>query len=146
VIRVKKQPKIFKIYLLVSILLIALMPMYLEFLTGMYPEAYPPGDALPNSKTTEVAGKIAIYVWPLLLGYIIFTIIMLRKKTNNRKSIYPLSLGIISYILFFLAALYYTFILAIIWFYILIIPLIIIMIILLIIGWKIDNKKKKKET
>ena len=142
----KKQSKIFKIYLLVSILLIALMPMYLEFLTGMYPEAYPPGDAFPNSKTTEVAGEIAIYVWPLLLGYIIFTIIMLRKKTNNRKFLYPLSLGIISYISFFLAALYYTFILAIIWFYILIIPLIIIMIILLIIGWKIDNKKKKKET
>ena len=59
--------------------------MCLEFLTSMYPEAYPPGDVFPNSKTTEVAGEIAIYVWPLLLVYIIFTIIMLRKKLIIEK-------------------------------------------------------------
>ena len=138
----KKQPKIFKVYLLVSTLIVVVLPMLLEIITKLYPESYPPGEAFPNENTTTVAGEIAMYIWPFLIGYIIFVIAMLSKKINNRKIIYPLSLAVISYILFFLAFIYYTVLVAIMWAFILVIPLIVIMIILSVVGWKLDNKRK----
>ena len=129
----KKQEKLFKIHIVVSILIAIFLPKFVHNLVSKYPEAYPLDEGALSNLTFELANKLAIYVWPVLIGYIILIYNLVKNNVGRRKIYYPLSFVTLIIILFNLGVIYYTYMF--LWYLVvLILPLFIAFIILIIIG------------
>lgn len=129
----KKQEKLFKIHIVVSILIAIFLPKFVHNLVSKYPEAYPLDEGALSNLTFELANKLAIYVWPVLIGYIILIYNLVKNNVGRRKIYYPLSFVTLIIILFNLGVIYSTYMF--LWYLVLLIlPLFIVFIILIIIG------------
>lgn len=138
----KKQEKLFKLHIVVSILIAIFLPKFVHNLVFKYPEAYPSDEGAVTNLTFELANKLAIFVWPVLVGYIILIYSLVKNNVNNRKIYYPLSFLTLLIILFNLGIIYYGYM--ILWYLLVIIlPAFIAFIILIIMGSMKDKNNKE---
>ncbi len=95
-----------KILMLVSVIIgIVLLPFVLVMFS-FFPGIYFGDGSSYSTVTMDVANKIAIFIWPVLIVYIIFLIYVISKKTENRKMYYPVAFVTICYIIFILVLVY----------------------------------------
>ena len=129
----KKNKKLYYIHIIISILIFCFLPVFVDMLIHKYPGIYPEDEGAPSNLTLDIANKIAIYVWPILIGYIIMIYVLIKNKVDNRKIYYPLSFTTLVLIIFNLGVIYYTHVF--LWYLLLfIIPIFIIIMILAIVG------------
>ena len=134
----KKNKKLYYIHIIISILIFCFLPIFVDMLIHKYPGIYPEDEGATSNLTLDIANKIAIYVWPILIGYIIMIYVLIKNKVDNRKIYYPLSFTTLVLIIYILGVIYYTHM--IIWYLLIfIIPIFIIIMILAIIGYKQDK-------
>ena len=129
----KKNKKLYNIHIIISILIFCFLPVFVDMLIDKYPGVYPEDEGAPSNLTLDIANKIAIYVWPILIGYIIMIYVLIKNKVDNRKIYYPLSFTTLVMIIFNLGVIYCTHMF--LWYLVMfILPILITIIILAIVG------------
>lgn len=129
----KKNKKLYNIHIIISILIFCFLPVFVGNLIDKYPDAYPSDEGALSNLTLDIANKIAIYVWPILIGYIIMIYVLIKNKVDNRKIYYPLSFTTLVMIIFNLGVIYCTHMF--LWYLVMfILPILITIIILAIVG------------
>ncbi len=129
----KKNKKLYNIHIIISILICCFLPVFVGNLIDKYPDAYPSDEGGSSNLTLDIANKIAIYVWPVLIGYILMIYLLIKNKIENRKIYYPLSFATLVMIIFNLGIIYYTHMF--LWYLVMfILPILITIIILAIVG------------
>ena len=111
-------------------------------MTSRFPSAYQWDTVSLGVIPSEIINRITIYIWPILIIYIFMLIILIVKKTNDRKIYYPLSFFTLSFIILNLAIIYLgykicSFLLFLI--YPIVVFMFSFMIILSVIGSKLDD-------
>ena len=139
------KTNLYKIFILVSILICAFLPPFVNNMTSKFPTAYPGSEASSGIITSEIANQISIYIWPILIIYLSMFIKLIIKKNNCRKVYYPLFLFTLIVILSNLNIIYFGYM--ILWYLIsLFLPIIIFILTLSIIGNKLDNNEISKKS
>ncbi len=134
----KKNKKLYYIHIIISILIFCFLPVFVDMLIHKYPGIYPEDEGATSNLTLDIANKIAIYVWPILIGYIIMIYVLIKNKVDNRKIYYPLSFTTLVMMIFNLGVIYYTHMF--LWYLVMfILPILIAIIILAIVGYKQDK-------
>ena len=129
----KKNKKLYNIHIIISILICCFLPVFVDMLIHKYPGIYPEDEGAMSNLTLDIANKIAIYVWPILIGYIIMIYVLIKNKVDNRKIYYPLSFTTLVMIIFNLGVIYCTHMF--LWYLVMfILPILITIIILAIVG------------
>lgn len=129
----KKNKKLYNIHIIISILIFCFLPVFVEMLIDKYPGIYPEDEGAMSNLTLDIANKIAIYVWPILIGYIIMIYVLIKNKVDNRKTYYPLSFTTLVFIIVNLGVIYCTHMF--LWYLLIfIIPIFTIIMILSIVG------------
>ena len=129
----KKNKKLYNIHIIISILIFCFLPVFVDMLIDKYPGVYPEDEGATSNLTLDIANKIAIYVWPILIGYIIMIYVLIKNKVDNRKIYYPLSFTTLVMIIFNLGVIYCTHMF--LWYLVMfILPILITIIILAIVG------------
>ncbi|MDD4053866.1 MAG: hypothetical protein PHZ20_03460 [Bacilli bacterium] len=144
-INLKEKTKLYKLFIIFSILTCIFLLPFVNSMTSKFPSAYPGNEASSGVITSEIANQIAVYVWTILIAYLIMLVTLIIRKTNYRKVYYPLSLFTLTIIFLNIGIIYCGHM--IMWYLIVFLwPLIILLIFLAIIGNKLDNNTIKKKT
>lgn len=134
----KYKTKLYKAFVIFSIITCIFLPIFTYNMTSKFPEAYPHDESSSGVITSEISNQIAIYVWPILIIYLVILITLIVKKTNYRNVYYPLSMYTFCTIFFILSIIYFGYL--VLWIaLILLVPLLILLFLLAIIGKGLDN-------
>ncbi len=105
--KAQKKTVLFKFFIVLSIIITVFLFPFVFELTSRFPDAYAKNEADFKEISLETANKTAIFVWPLLIGYITLLVALIVKKTDSRKVYYPLAALVFMVFAFCLGVVYY---------------------------------------